>query len=143
MDSPEKQTTIDKATDTTEDSSPAVAQLPPVEDTLALRREFQQLIGQLFNRELGNYNDSIYYQINQERFSQAWIDFEEDTLFPIWLKVQEKHKTHYSEHTIYTEWCQTVQYYRLTQFWQMMRNDPSHDPFYDGKEFHYYEFPCD
>ncbi|MBQ7057479.1 MAG: serine/threonine protein kinase [Bacteroidaceae bacterium] len=143
VDSPTKQSTIDKATDTTENTSPAAAQLPPAEDTLALRREFQQLIGQLFSRELGHYSDSIYYHINLERFSQAWIDFEEDTLFPIWLKVQEKHKTHYSEHTIYTEWCQTVQYYRLTQFWQMMRNDPDHDPFYDGKEFHYYDFPCD
>ena len=41
-----------------------------------------------------------------------------------------------------TEWCQTILYYRVTQLWRMMRNDPQHDPSYDSKVFRYYDVPC-
>ena len=56
------------------------------EDTLALRRELQRLIGPRFKQTLGHYSDSIYNRINQERFSQAWIDFEE-SLMPLYTQV--------------------------------------------------------
>lgn len=124
--------------------SPPIAEaapLPQEEDTLALRRELQRLIGPRFKQILGHYSDSVYYHINQERFSQAWIDFEE-SLIPLYTQVWEKFKDRVSKHTMQSEWCQTIQYYRLPQFWQMMRNEPGHDSFYDGKEFEYYEFPC-
>lgn len=119
----------------------ATAPLPQEEDTLALRRELQRLIGPRFKQILGHYSDSVYYHINQERFSQAWIDFEE-SLIPLYTQVWEKFKDRVSKHTMQSEWCQTIQYYRLPQFWQMMRNEPGHDSFYDGKEFEYYKFPC-
>lgn len=124
--------------------SPPIAEaapLPQEEDTLALRHELQRLIGPRFKQILGHYSDSVYYHINQERFSQAWIDFEE-SLIPLYTQVWEKFKDRVSKHTMESEWCQTIQYYRLPQFWQMMRNEPGHDSFYDGKEFEYYKFPC-
>ena len=124
--------------------SPPIAEaapLPQEEDTLALRHELQRLIGPRFKQILGHYSDSVYYHINQELFSQAWIDFEE-SLIPLYTQVWEKFKDRVSKHTMQSEWCQTIQYYRLPQFWQMMQNEPGHDSFYDGKEFEYYKFPC-
>ena len=111
------------------------------EDTLALRRELQRLIGPRFKQTLGHYSDSIYNRINQERFSQEWIDFEE-SLMPLYTQVWEKFKDRVSKHTMQSEWCQTIQYYRVPQFWQMMRNEPGHDSFYDDKAFEYYKYPC-
>ncbi len=56
----------------------------------------------------------------------------------VWKEFQDK----VGEHTMSTEWCQTILYYSATQLWQMMRNDPDHDPSYDGKVFRYYDEPC-
>ncbi len=129
---------------TQEAPSEAVKEAPATvqkEDTLALRRELQRLIGPRFRQTLGHYSDSIYNRINQERFSQAWIDFEE-SLIPLYTQVWEKFKDRVSKHTMQSEWCQTIQYYRVPQFWQMMRNEPGHDSFYDVKDFEYYKYPC-
>ena len=128
----------------TEAHSEAAKEAPATvqyEDTLALRRELQRLIGPRFKQTLGHYSDSIYNRINQERFSQEWIDFEE-SLIPLYTQVWEKFKDRVSKHTMESEWCQTIQYYRVPQFWQMMRNEPGHDSFYDDKAFEYYKFPC-
>lgn len=141
--------------DTSRLTSPPVAQIEvlepyvpsdnaePVlkEDTMALRRELQQLIGLRFRKTIGHYSDSIYSHVNQQLYSQEWIDFEE-SLLPLYGQVWKEFQDKVSEHTMASEWCQTIMYYRLTQFWQMMRNDPDHDPFYDGKVFHYYDVPC-
>ena len=108
---------------------------------MALRRELQQLIGLRFRKTIGHYSDSIYSHVNQQLYSQEWIDFEE-SLQPLYGQVWKEFQDKVSEHTMASEWCQTIMYYRLTQFWQMMRNDPDHDPFYDGKVFHYYDVPC-
>ncbi len=117
------------------------ASLTQQEDTMAVRRELQQLIGSRFQSALSHYDDSIYYQIHLQRYEQEWIDFEE-TLMPFYDQMREKFHGKVSEHTLSTEWCQTILYYRVTQYWQMMRNDPDHDPFYDGKVFRYYDIPC-
>ncbi|MBR1934035.1 MAG: protein kinase [Prevotella sp.] len=127
---------------TPQSSSPAPQPSPALaEDTLALRRELQAAIGPRFEEALGHYSDSVYYRIHQEHYSQLWIDFEE-SLLPLYRQLWQKYQDKVSKHTMESEWCQTIQYYRLTQFWQMMRNDPDHDPFYDGKEFRYYDFGC-
>lgn len=111
------------------------------EDTLALRRELQQLIGSRFKKALGHYNDSTYHKINHRRYTQKWIDFEDD-LIPLYNQVWKSYQGKVVEHTMSSEWCQTIMYYRVTQLWKMMRNDPNHDPSYDHKVFHYYEIPC-
>ena len=111
------------------------------EDTMAIRRRLQQLIGPRFKKALGHYNDSIYYNVNQQRYTENWIDFEE-SIVPLYTQIKKAFQGKISEHTIATEWCQTKLYYKVTQFWQMMRNDPNHDPFYDGKVFHYYDIDC-
>ena len=94
-----------------------------------------------FKKALGHYNDSIYYNVNQQRYTENWIDFEE-SIVPLYTQIKKAFQGKISEHTIATEWCQTKLYYKVTQFWQMMRNDPNHDPFYDGKVFHYYDIDC-
>lgn len=125
----------------TDDSQkPAITSKMP-EDTLALRRELQRLIGTRFKKALGHYNDSIYYNINQQRYVKLWIDFEESIL-PLLGQVRKTFHDKVSEHTMSTEWCQTILYYRVTQLWRMMRNDPQHDPSYDSKVFRYYDVPC-
>ena len=111
------------------------------EDTLALRRELQQLIGSRFKKALGHYNDSTYHQINYQRYTQNWIDFE-DNLISLYSQVWKSYQGKVAEHTMASEWCQTIMYYRVTQLWRMMRNAPDHDPSYDHKVFHYYEIPC-
>ena len=111
------------------------------EDTLALRRELQQLIGTRFKKALGHYNDSVYYNINRQRYEKLFIDFEE-SLVPLYGLVWKKFQDKVSEHTMSTEWCQTIMYYRLTQFWKMMRNDPDQAPSYNGMVFRYYDVPC-
>jgi serine/threonine protein kinase len=111
------------------------------EDTLALRRELQHLIGSRFRQSLGHYNDSVYNEIDEERFAEEWVNFEW-SLIPLFHKVRAEYQDKISLHTIDSEWCQTLQFYRLTQFWQMMRNDPDHDSFYDGKVYHYYDADC-
>ena len=111
------------------------------EDTMAIRRRLQQLIGPRFKKALGHYNDSIYYNVNQQRYTENWIDFEE-SIVPLYTQIKKAFQGKISEHTIATEWCQTILYYKVTQLWQMMRNDPNHDPFYDGKVFHYYDIDC-
>lgn len=137
----------DSRTSLSENSETAPTVVPPVasitqpEDTMALRRELQQLIGPRFKKALGHYSDSIYYHINQERFTKDWIHFE-NSVRPLYTQVWQKYKSKISQSTMDSEWCQTLMYYQMTQFWKMMRNDPGHDPFYDGKEFHYYEVPC-
>jgi serine/threonine protein kinase len=123
-----------------ESQKPAITSKLP-EDTLALRRELQRLIGTRFKKALGHYNDSIYYHINQQRYAQLWIVFEE-SLMPLYGQVWKEFQDKVGEHTMSTEWCQTILYYSATQLWQMMRNDPDHDPSYDGKVFRYYDEPC-
>ena len=134
------------------ETPPAVSESTPVvvapkttkaqrEDTLALRRDLQQLIGSRFKKALGHYNDSTYHQINHRRYTQKWIDFEDD-LIPLYSQVWKSYQGKVVEHTMSSEWCQTIMYYRVTQLWKMMRNDPNHDPSYDHKVFHYYEIPC-
>ena len=132
------------------DRSPVVANeaqekpsVAPVqkEDTLTLRRELQRLIGSRFSKALSHYNDSVYDQINQQRYSQEWIDLEED-LVSLYIQVEKTFQGKASEHTISTEWCQTILYYRVTQLWKMMCNDPDHDPSYNGKVYRYYDMPC-
>ena len=108
---------------------------------MAIRRRLQQLIGPRFKKALGHYNDSIYYNVNQQRYTENWIDFEE-SIVPLYTQIKKAFQGKISEHTIATEWCQTILYYKVTQLWQMMRNDPNHDPFYDGKVFHYYDIDC-
>ncbi len=128
-------------------SEPASAAVAPIsantqrEDTLALRRELQQLIGSRFKKALGHYNDSTYHKINHRRYTQKWIDFEGD-LIPLYSQVWKSYQGKVVEHTLSSEWCQTIMYYRVTQLWKMIRNDPNHDPSYDHKVFHYYEIPC-
>ena len=111
------------------------------EDTLALRREFQRVIGARFQKALGQYSDSIYYKIDQSSYTYTWIVFSEE-IRPLYEEEWHKFLGTYREETIDSEWCQTLLYFRITQLWQMMRNDPNHDPFYDTKEFKYYEIPC-
>ena len=111
------------------------------EDTLALRRELQQVIGARFQKALGQYSDSIYYKIDQSSYTYNWIVFSEE-IRPLYEEEWQKFRGTYREETIDSEWCQTLLYFRITQLWQMMRNDPNHDPFYDTKEFKYYEIPC-
>ena len=91
------------------------------EDTMAIRRRLQQLIGPRFKKALGHYNDSIYYNVNQQRYTENWIDFEE-SIVPLYTQIKKAFQGKISEHTIATEWCQTKLYYKVTQFWQMMRN---------------------
>ena len=117
------------------------ATIPQKEDTLTLRREFQRLIGARFKKALGHYNDSIYYQMDQQRYTEEWIDLEED-LVSLYIQVEKTFQGKASEHTISTEWCQTILYYRVTQLWKMMCNDPDHDPSYNGKVYRYYDMPC-
>ena len=111
------------------------------EDTLALRREIQSLIEPRFQKALGHYNDSIYDLIDKEQYVQARIDFEE-SLFPLHAQISQKYKGKVKGNTIETEWCQTIQYYELTQFGRMKRNDSNHDSFYDNKVYHYYDADC-
>lgn len=129
---------------TTEDQSSPISRTPSsqeIEDTLALRSELQRLIGPRFQKTLAHYSDSNYVNIDEQRFAHEWSEFEE-SLIPVYRQVWDKYQHQVSKHTMQSEWCQTIQYYRVTQFWQMMRNDPNHDSFYDGKTFHYYDFPC-
>lgn len=121
------------------ESQPVVESSILIEDTLALRRELQSLIGPRFQQTLGHYTDSIFDYINEERFCHEWGDFEE-SLIPIYIQVWAKYEGKVSKHTMESEWLQTIMLYRVTQFWQMKRNAPDHDPFYDGKVFHYYEY---
>ena len=127
------------------ESTPAVVEPKTAntqrEDTLALRRELQQIIGSRFKKTLGHYNDSIYEKINLQRYSQKLIDFEED-LIPLYSQVWKSFQGKVVEHTMSSEWCQTILYYQVTQLWKMIRNAPDHDPSYDSKVFRYYEIPC-
>jgi hypothetical protein len=137
----DSKTSLSEKTETAPAIVPPAASITQQEDTMALRRELQQLIGPRFKKALGHYSDSIYYHINQERFTKDWIHFE-NSVRPLYKQVWQKYKSRISQSTMDSEWCQTLMYYQMTQFWKMMRNDPEHDPFYDGKVFHYYEVPC-
>lgn len=107
-------------------------------DTLQLRQELQQRIGPLFQKALGAYNDSAFNRINEQYYSRLEAEFEE-SIIPLNIELSNKYKDKISKHTMESEWRETIKFFHLNQILQMERNIPKHDPYYDHKEYHYYD----
>lgn len=138
----EKETAQEQTGTVTDLSVPIPAD---AEDTLRLRREVLAVQSPVFEKMMGHYRDSIYDHLvgkNLERFAHLDIDFDQ-ALAPLYRDFLKSHVDRYSERLISEEWCQTKMMLIYELFWQMKRNAPDHDPFYDNKHFRYYEYPCE
>ena len=109
-------------------------------DTVKLRQELQQRIGTLYQKALGAYNDSAFNRINEQYYFRLEAEFEESIL-PLYTGLWNKYKDKVSKHTMESEWNETIKYFHLNQILQMQRNVPNHDPYYDNREYHYYDTP--
>ena len=109
-------------------------------DTLNLRQDLQQRIGPLYQKALGSYNDSAFNRINEQYYFRRESEFEE-SIIPLYTELWNKYKDKVSKHTMQSEWRETIKYFHLNQILQMERNVPNHDPYYDNREYHYYDTP--
>ena len=125
-------------------SQPPVPAAPPEEeatsDTLSLRQELQHRIAPLYQKALGSYNDSAFNRINEQYYFRRESEFEE-SITPLYTELWNKYKDKVSKHTMQSEWHETIKYFHLNQILQMERNVPNHDPYYDNREYHYYDTP--
>ena len=125
-------------------SQPPVPAAPPEEeatsDTLSLRQELQHRIAPLYQKALGSYNDSAFNRINEQYYFRRESEFEE-SIIPLYTELWNKYKDKVSKHTMQSEWHETIKYYHLNQILRMQRNVPNHDPYYDNREYHYYDTP--
>lgn len=125
-------------------SQPPVPAAPPEEetlsDTLNLRQELQRRIAPLYQKALGSYNDSAFNRINKQYYFRREIEFEE-SIIPLYTELWNKYKDKVSKHTMQSEWMETIKYFHLNQILRMQRNVPNHDPYYDNREYHYYDTP--
>ena len=125
-------------------SQPPVPAAPPeeeaVSDTLNLRQELQRRIAPLYQKALGSYNDSAFNRINKQYYFRREIEFEE-SIIPLYTELWNKYKDKVSRHTMQSEWMETIKYFHLNQILRMQRNVPNHDPYYDNREYHYYDTP--
>ena len=126
-------------------SQPPVPAAPPEEeeatsDTLSLRQELQRRIAPLYQKALGSYNDSAFNRINEQYYFHRESEFEE-SITPLYTELWNKYKDKVSKHTMQSEWHETIKYFHLNQILQMQRNVPNHDPYYDNREYHYYDTP--
>ena len=109
-------------------------------DTLNLRQELQQRIGPLYQKALGSYNDSAFNRINEQYYFHRESEFEE-SIIPLYTELWNKYKDKVSKHTMQSEWMETIKYFHQNQILRMQRNVPNHDPYYDNREYHYYDTP--
>ena len=125
-------------------SQPPVPAAPPEEeatsDTLSLRQELQHRIAPLYQKALGSYNDSAFNRINEQYYFRRESEFEE-SITPLYTELWNKYKDKVSKHTMQSEWMETIKYFHLNQILRMQRNVPNHDPYYDNREYHYYDTP--
>ena len=124
-------------------SQPPVPAAPPeeaVSDTLNLRQELQRRIAPLYQKALGSYNDSAFNRINEQYYFRRESEFEE-SIIPLYTELWNKYKDKVSKHTMQSEWRETIKYFHLNQILRMQRNVPNHDPYYDNREYHYYDTP--
>ena len=125
-------------------SQPPVPAAPPEEeatsDTLSLRQELQRRIAPLYQKALGSYNDSAFNRINEQYYFHRESEFEE-SIIPLYTELWNKYKDKVSKHTMQSEWHETIKYFHLNQILRMQRNVPNHDPYYDNREYHYYDTP--
>ena len=125
-------------------SQPPVPAAPPEEeatsDTLSLRQELQHRIAPLYQKALGSYNDSAFNRINEQYYFRRESEFEE-SITPLYTELWNKYKDKVSKHTMQSEWHETIKYFHLNQILRMQRNVPNHDPYYDNREYHYYDTP--
>lgn len=125
-------------------SQPPVPAAPPeeeaVSDTLNLRQELQRRIAPLYQKALGSYNDSAFNRINEQYYFHRESEFEE-SITPLYTELWNKYKDKVSKHTMQSEWHETIKYFHLNQILRMQRNVPNHDPYYDNREYHYYDTP--
>ena len=125
-------------------SQPPVPAAPPEEeatsDTLSLRQELQHRIAPLYQKALGSYNDSAFNRINEQYYFHRESEFEE-SIIPLYTELWNKYKDKVSKHTMQSEWHETIKYFHLNQILRMQRNVPNHDPYYDNREYHYYDTP--
>ena len=125
-------------------SQPPVPAAPPEEettsDTLSLRQELQHRIAPLYQKALGSYNDSAFNRINEQYYFRRESEFEE-SITPLYTKLWNKYKDKVSKHTMQSEWMETIKYFHQNQILRMQRNVPNHDPYYDNREYHYYDTP--
>lgn len=125
-------------------SQPPVPAAPPEEeatsDTLSLRQELQHRIAPLYQKALGSYNDSAFNRINEQYYFSRESEFEE-SITPLYTKLWNKYKDKVSKHTMQSEWRETIKYFHQNQILRMQRNVPNHDPYYDNREYHYYDTP--
>ena len=124
-------------------SQPPVPAAPPeeaVSDTLNLRQELQRRIAPLYQKALGSYNDSAFNRINEQYYFRRESEFEE-SIIPLYTELWNKYKDKVSKHTMQSEWHETIKYFHLNQILRMQRNVPNHDPYYDNREYHYYDTP--
>lgn len=123
---------------------PPMQTAPPEEetlsDTLNLRQELQRRIAPLYQKALGSYNDSAFNRINEQYYFRREIEFEE-SIIPLYTELWNKYKDKVSKHTMQSEWMETIKYFHLNQILRMQRNVPNHDPYYDNREYHYYDTP--
>ncbi len=114
------------------------------EDTMRLRRGFQIALAPLFEKHMGKYRKVAYWSMSEEKYVEWSREY--DTYFmneakSVLKNIQKKYAGKYSSNTIITEWQQTIFYYFLPLYWQMHRNTPEHEIFYDTVKFEYYKFP--
>lgn len=125
-------------------SQPPVPAAPPEEeatsDTLSLRQELQHRIAPLYQKALGSYNDSAFNRINEQYYFRRESEFEE-SITPLYTELWNKYKDKVSKHTMQSEWMETIKYFHQNQILRMQRNVPNHDPYYDNREYHYYDTP--
>lgn len=124
-------------------SQPPVPAAPPeeaVSDTLNLRQELQHRIAPLYQKALGSYNDSAFNRINEQYYFRRESEFEE-SITPLYNELWNKYKDKVSKHTMQSEWMETIKYFHQNQILRMQRNVPNHDPYYDNREYHYYDTP--
>ena len=125
-------------------SQPPVPAAPPEEeatsDTLSLRQELQHRIAPLYQKALGSYNDSAFNRINEQYYFHRESEFEE-SIIPLYTELWNKYKDKVSKHTMQSEWMETIKYFHQNQILRMQRNVPNHDPYYDNREYHYYDTP--
>ena len=125
-------------------SQPPVPAAPPEEeatsDTLSLRQDLQRRIAPLYQKALGSYNDSAFNRINEQYYFHRESEFEE-SITPLYTELWNKYKDKVSKHTMQSEWHETIKYFHLNQILRMERNVPNHDPYYDNREYHYYDTP--
>ena len=123
---------------------PPMQTAPPEEetlsDTLNLRQELQHRIAPLYQKALGSYNDSAFNRINKQYYFRREIEFEE-SIIPLYTELWNKYKDKVSKHTMQSEWMETIKYFHQNQILRMQRNVPNHDPYYDNREYHYYDTP--